>query len=117
MVAGDSGLLVSTRYDVLVRSCCQRLRKAVCDYARNHCFSAPRDFRLSIFDQLRDFTLFRRRNYGSLAEAEIEAEGQGIEEVFGKIEPTFALGIILEVAVPATRFCEFHGVVRYMQGR
>jgi len=50
------------------------------------------------------------------SEAQIEAEDQRIEEVFRKIEPAFALGVVLEIAIPITGLSQVNRIVGQVQG-
>src|SRR5580693_7807423 len=68
-------------------------------------FSATCDLRLPIFDCLSSIAFLGGGDDRCLAtRPQIETQHKGIEEVFRKLESSFALGVIFKVAVPVTRF-------------
>ena len=112
VIAGDDGLLISAGNDVLICSRSERRRKIVLNRAGNSGISATCDLGLPMLDDFRDVPFFGRRNDRCLStNPEIESQGQGIEQVLREIKPAFALGIVLEVAVPVGGSFQFSRVV------
>ena len=48
---------------------------------------------------------------------QIEAQDEGIEEIFRKIQTAFALDVIFEIAVPIARLLQLRGVVGQIERR
>jgi len=49
--------------------------------------------------------------------AQVESQNKGIKQIFRKIQPAFALRIVLKVPVPCASLLQFGRIVSQKQGR
>jgi len=118
VVPGDNCFLVTTRNQVLVRGSGEALGKAILNGGCHERFSATCGFGAPIFDRVGNVTLLRGGDDRCLAaQAQIETQYKGIEEVLREIEPAFAFDVIFKVVIPNARFPELYGVVRQVHAR
>ena len=118
VIAGDDRFLISAGDDVLVGSRGKAAGKLVFKRGGSHRVSTASNLTQPIIDHVRHIAALGGCNHRGLAAgAQVESQNTRIEQIFGEIQPAFALGLVFEIPVPVACLLQFGRIVSQVQRR